>query len=112
MDRRTAGVYGALCGGLLGLVVIAACSQPVTGDPEDVSPGQPETSATETGGDTIISIPTVVPPTQDSKPTESDDCPLPGRCATTEPEETLTTSPSTTPPPETGTFTTVPPPSG
>jgi hypothetical protein len=108
MDRRTAGVYGALCGGLLGLMVIAACSQPVTGDPEDVSPDQPETSVTgtgpaETGGDTTIPIPTVVPPTQDSKPTSTVTTPQ-------ETREPSSTTPSTSPPPERDTFTTVPPP--
>jgi hypothetical protein len=110
MNMRITGVCGTLCGGLLGLVVIAACSQPVTGDPEDVSPGQPDTSvtgsgATETGGDTTIPIPTVVPPTQDPKPVST---------VTTPPEttESSSTTPSTMPPPKRDTFTTVPPPPG
>ena len=88
MDKRIAGLCAAACGGLLCLMLIAACKGSDGDDrPTEVSTNSSATENTSgvtgSGGVTTISIDTVAPPTRVSRSVATDDCTIPGFCPTT-----------------------------
>ena len=95
MDNRVAGVCGAFCAGLLGLILLVACKgSDGDGQPTEVSPGSVVTSDGGQPPDevTSISIESVTQPPHTSRTQTTDDCTIPGACLTTTNTTTTTES--------------------